>query len=1020
MNNNSASTRTLNLLRFSGAFIVLLFAILACNLPFMNTDSTSEPETPAGPSVMIQTPMPGTRVAVGESFDFLASAKDEAGVVRLDLWIDGTAVLSQASPDANGLTTLSLMYPLVATQSGTYALTVRAFNSKGESSDSAIHYVTVTDEAASSPEFSQYIVQDGETLDSIAQKLGISVDDLLKANPQVADPNQVQPGQVLLIPVGAQQPVQAAIPAAGGGAQPAGQPVVRNGGQAGGPAGGAPAGNPPAGQPANPPGGPLPNPPGGPVINVPGIVPVFIPFGPQQLPALPPGVVQLDPSLFPVGNMINPPNGAANHPSDIQASVNGCQVTLRWTDNASDETDYRLWRTDPGQPMPHLAATLAANTNQYQDNLPRSGKYNYLIEYHKKLSPAQNDVLIPSAIFTVEAPSSVTCPGGPKRVVFQPVSFQPSDASLRYGFVNVSIGDFTAIRVPVPQQTYYPTGKWAWGNDADRWAIPMPELATMQRGDSLRVEIQGNASTEDNNNNGNQIVIALGQVMNLHTYESMIAPDAKNQIWEAKTADMTTSYRIWLEDWQWGGAVPNPRLPAPWNVKLSETAKTHSLSWTYYHGVNPLNPNVDTVDGFIVYASYFCSNGGTVPQGITSWQHKKDIDRAKEPPGCACSYQISAFNELGESPLSAPTTESCQTLAVEDSVEVTFESIQINTLSQPMGAPISLFANAASGKSESQYFPLQGKYALTNIPFNGAKGGNKLNVPFTTGQSRTIQIGFFVANLCQGQMLVGQDMKSWQGVQTNILVKSADGNCEALVSINGTAAAGAPPAPPVVNAPPANPPAGQPANPPANQPNNAKGGMVRFVNNTSHPIVSLGVHGQEVILTEAQAIAQGGWLDVANVGDGSHAYVASNGFWSAGNKEILLQLPKGGFVGNSGTVTINDPTIEELLSGYGTSRAFNGDYWDGNNIQHPTVFCFDANGTFDFYDNGQKTDSGTFSLVSRQPGAYTVTFNVQGGTEQFNGTYSYAGPQMGTMFMRNGPPTWPLIEYHMGFQCPAK
>jgi hypothetical protein len=297
------------------------------------------------------------------------------------------------------------------------------------------------------------------------------------------------------------------------------------------------------------------------------------------------------------------------------------------------------------------------------------------------------------------------------------------------------------------------------------------------------------------------------------------------------------------------------------------------------------------------------------------------------------------------------------------------------------------------------------------------KGGNKMNVQFTPGQSRAIQLGFSVANLCQGQMLVGQDVKSWQGVQTNILVKSVDGNCETLVSINGTAAAGAPPAPPVVNAPPA----GQPANPPANPPNNANGGgTVRFINNTSHPIVSLGVHGQEVILTEAQAIAQGGWLDVANVSDGSHAYVASNGFWSAGNKEILLQLPLGRFVGNSGTLTINDPTIEELLSGYGTSRVFNGTYWDDNNIPRPAAFCFHSNGTFDFYDDGQKTDSGNFSLVSRQPGAYALTFNVQGGTEQFNGTYSYAGPQMGSMFMRNGPPSWPLIEYTMGFQCPVK
>ena len=42
----------------------------------------------------------------------------------------------------------------------------------------------------------------------------------------------------------------------------------------------------------------------------------------------------------------------------------------------------------------------------------------------------------------------------------------------------------------------------------------------------------------------------------------------------------------------------------------------------------------------------------------------------------------------------------------------------------------------------------------------------------------------------------------------------------------------------------------------------------------------------------------------------------------------------------------------------------------------------------------------------------------QAGTEQFDGTYYYAGAMAGELDMRNGPPGWEWIKYVRDSQCP--
>lgn len=114
---------------------------------------------------------------------------------------------------------------------------------------------------------------------------------------------------------------------------------------------------------------------------------------------------------------------------------------------------------------------------------------------------------------------------------------------------------------------------------------------------------------------------------------------------------------MWLEDWQWGGKVTDPGLPAPTNLKLdSSDSLAHKLNWDYDRSAKA------RIDGFIVYGNYSCPGGSQqVHYVITKGAADQtlNIETYKQPAGCSCSYQVSAFGASGESKLSAPTSGVC-------------------------------------------------------------------------------------------------------------------------------------------------------------------------------------------------------------------------------------------------------------------------------------------------------------------------------------------------------------------------
>ena len=180
---------------------------------------------------------------------------------------------------------------------------------------------------------------------------------------------------------------------------------------------------------------------------------------------------------------------------------------------------------------------------------------------------------------------------------------------------------------------------------------------------------------------------------------------------------------------------------------------------------------------------------------------------------------------------------------------------------------------------------------------------------------------------------------------------------------------------------------------------------VGIKNNTSYPIISLKIDGVEQFPQAPQGVPPGA-THTMQVPTGSHSYKASNGFWDGAGR-LELYVFQGNWNQSTGThsISINNPTIYQLLTKFSSSGYYLGEAWEGTAF-HYQGFRFYSNGTYNFYKDNSLVGSGNYSLSS-YPGSYTVTFNVTG-YQNAIGNYDELG---GSFYMQNGPSGWPTIKY---------
>ena len=105
------------------------------------------PAVEARPVVLIGSPAQGAEVQVGEAVLVQATARDQTGVVRVELWVDSQLYESQGSTLPDGTSNFPLVTRWEPTSPGTHTLAVRAFN--GEDARS---YVSLSVEAVELPD----------------------------------------------------------------------------------------------------------------------------------------------------------------------------------------------------------------------------------------------------------------------------------------------------------------------------------------------------------------------------------------------------------------------------------------------------------------------------------------------------------------------------------------------------------------------------------------------------------------------------------------------------------------------------------------------------------------------------------------------------------------------------------------------------------------------------------------------------------------------------------------------------
>lgn len=130
--------------RDAGAVAVLLLVlagILACELPGLGGGIK--------PTVMILSPASGVQVKAGETVAIQSSATDVKGVTRVELWVDGSLVRSDVSPQQQPA--LSVTQDWTAAVLGSHSVTVKAYNTAGRVSDPATVTVNVIEEGAAAP-----------------------------------------------------------------------------------------------------------------------------------------------------------------------------------------------------------------------------------------------------------------------------------------------------------------------------------------------------------------------------------------------------------------------------------------------------------------------------------------------------------------------------------------------------------------------------------------------------------------------------------------------------------------------------------------------------------------------------------------------------------------------------------------------------------------------------------------------------------------------------------------------------
>lgn len=161
------------------------------------------------PTVLIDSPSQGDEVVVGQAVQIFATGRDPSGIARMELWVDGQFVTSQASALPDGTSPFPLLANWEPTTPGNHTIVVRGYNMADASGQASISVNAVegpeipTEMPAEGCEGVPVLVHEvgeGETLEGIAAGYEVTVEEILACSPGIDPAVPLTPGQTLYVP----------------------------------------------------------------------------------------------------------------------------------------------------------------------------------------------------------------------------------------------------------------------------------------------------------------------------------------------------------------------------------------------------------------------------------------------------------------------------------------------------------------------------------------------------------------------------------------------------------------------------------------------------------------------------------------------------------------------------------------------------------------------------------------------------------------------------------------------------
>lgn len=635
-------------------FYVLLFAGMVCIVMFcllsVYVYYISGRAVPTFPRVTINTTIPEVAGVVNQPVMVFGQASDPDGIESAELWVNGAKVASQTNPDQN-------LYPFEISQSwipdgpGNYLFLMRGIDRKGFVGESTPVMIQIG-ERTFQPDpglLGQYILKEGDTIDSIAEHFGTTPEEIREINPGMGDP---LPAESLSVPPG---------------------PETDSGGDA--PPSGDGSDEPPHVSPPSPP---------SPEEGTPA-VPVSVPWW-GSLPLPDSFDCILTPAICAVPSAGDTPPLPA---SDVHASmVDACQVSVNWTDNSTNEAGFRVyrWVTHPRVRI-ELLALLDPSLNSggrlnYVDTSASTGQLYYVVATIN--SRGEQAWSAPSGRITTTCASSTA---GGRALDFEALEMTINDPSIERLYCYLSLAGSPFERIPESASEYITLEGGAWN------------IADYASGDNKRtIMLDGTRPLEiiaECLGWQGGTLIDLGRFTRSHPPEEW---DGRSLSAGPDDGAFSVAYRIQPTTPDgtsagYGGGGGDPSVPVPFNVRATDTWTSctpfpldlgsfcpiyneHGLAWDY--AVDPADPRPPLY--FKVYKVADRASGSSLYYTTLDGTHMS------APRGdCRehASYSISAV--VGVDPVSgleiqSSVSESLDIRPTCGQLEVTLDTLHVSTV----------------------------------------------------------------------------------------------------------------------------------------------------------------------------------------------------------------------------------------------------------------------------------------------------------------------------------------------------